>query len=61
MFCSGEGMMRKDKTAVEQWSPALVDECVARQREIVDNLWETVAPGGFLFIAPVHSTAMKTN
>lgn len=50
--CSGEGMMRKDKTAVEQWSPALVDECVARQREIVDNLWEAVAPGGFF----VYST-----
>ena len=50
--CSGEGMMRKDKTAVEQWSPALVDECVARQREIVDNLWDTVAPGGFF----VYST-----
>ena len=46
--CSGEGMMRKDKTAVEQWSPALVDECVARQREIVANLWDAVAPGGYL-------------
>lgn len=46
--CSGEGMMRKDKTAVEQWSPSLVDECVARQREIVVNLWDAVAPGGYL-------------
>ena len=46
--CSGEGMMRKDKTAVEQWSPSLVDECVARQREIVANLWDAVVPGGYL-------------
>ena len=46
--CSGEGMMRKDKTAVEQWSPSLVDECVARQREIVVNLWDAVVPGGYL-------------
>lgn len=46
--CSGEGMMRKDKTAVEQWSPALVDECVARQCEIVANLWDAVAHGGYL-------------
>lgn len=45
--CSGEGMMRKDSTAVEQWSQALVDECAVRQREIVDNLWGAVAPGGF--------------
>lgn len=46
--CSGEGMMRKDKTAVDQWSPSLVDECAARQREIVANLWDAVAPGGYL-------------
>ncbi len=46
--CSGEGMMRKDDAAVEQWSPSLVEECAARQREIVDNLWETLRPGGYL-------------
>lgn len=46
--CSGEGMMRKDDDAVVQWSPALVAECVARQREIVDNLWEALRPGGWM-------------
>lgn len=46
--CSGEGMMRKDLTAVEQWSPGLVAQCAARQREIIDNLVECIAPGGFL-------------
>lgn len=50
--CSGEGMMRKDLTAREQWSPALVEECRARQCEILDNLWEALRPGGFL----VYST-----
>lgn len=50
--CSGEGMMRKDLTAREQWAPALVDECCGRQREILDNLWESLRPGGFL----VYST-----
>ena len=45
--CSGEGMMRKDAKAVEQWTPALVDQCVARQCEIVDNLWPALAPGGY--------------
>lgn len=46
--CSGEGMMRKDARACEQWTPALVEECVERQREIVANLWEALAPGGYL-------------
>ena len=50
--CSGEGMMRKDLTAREQWTPSLVVECAARQREILGNLWETLRPGGFL----VYST-----
>lgn len=45
--CSGEGMMRKDAQACAQWSERLVDECAARQWEIVENLWETLAPGGF--------------
>ena len=46
--CSGEGMMRKDAQAVEQWSPALVAQCAARQKEILDNLVGCIAPGGFL-------------
>ena len=46
--CSGEGMMRKDAKAVEQWTPALVDECAARQRQIIDNLWPALAPGGYM-------------
>lgn len=46
--CSGEGMMRKDTKAIEQWTPALVAQCAARQKEILDNLASTVTPGGFL-------------
>ena len=46
--CSGEGMMRKDDEAVAQWSPNLVADCVKRQREIVDNLWEALRPGGWM-------------
>lgn len=45
--CSGEGMMRKDPEAVAQWSTALVRECAARQREIVDNLWGALKDGGY--------------
>lgn len=46
--CSGEGMMRKDETARRQWSPGLVMECVVRQREILENLWVALRPGGHL-------------
>lgn len=46
--CSGEGMMRKDETARSQWSPGLVRQCAALQKEIIDNLWGALRPGGFL-------------
>ncbi len=46
--CSGEGMMRKDEEARRQWSPDLVRQCAARQREILSNLWIALRPGGYL-------------
>ncbi len=46
--CSGEGMMRKEETAVAQWSPELVADCAALQREILSNLWDALRPGGYL-------------
>jgi len=46
--CSGEGMMRKDADAVSQWSPALVDQCAGRQREILRDIWPALRPGGLL-------------
>lgn len=46
--CSGEGMMRKDPEAIAQWTPELVKTCAARQREIIDNLWGALCPGGYL-------------
>lgn len=45
--CSGEGMMRKDQKACEQWSPGLVKSCAALQREIVEALWPLLRPGGW--------------
>lgn len=46
--CSGEGMMRKDDTAASQWSPRLINDCAARQKTIIDNLWPALQPGGAL-------------
>lgn len=45
--CSGEGMFRKEPDAVAQWSMGLVRECVERQREIVNNVWQALVPGGY--------------
>ena len=46
--CSGEGMMRKDDEAVAQWTPALVEQCAQRQREILTDVWPALRPGGLL-------------
>lgn len=50
--CSGEGMFRKEAAAVTQYSPAIVAQCAALGREILDNAATLLAPGGVL----VYST-----
>lgn len=46
--CSGEGMMRKDAKAVEQWTPALTHDCADTQRRIIENVWPALKPGGYM-------------
>jgi 16S rRNA C967 or C1407 C5-methylase (RsmB/RsmF family)/NOL1/NOP2/fmu family ribosome biogenesis protein len=46
--CSGEGMFRKDEQAREEWSEGNVKMCAARQAEILDEAWRTLADGGLL-------------
>lgn len=46
--CSGEGMFRKDDEAIAQWSPQLVEQCAARQHEILNDIWPALKPGGLL-------------
>ena len=46
--CSGEGMFRKMEEARTEWSPASVEQCVARQREILAEAWRALRPGGKL-------------
>lgn len=50
--CSGEGMMRKEDEASRQWSPQLVSYCAALQKEILENAYRCLKPGGVL----VYST-----
>lgn len=46
--CSGEGMMRKEEEARNQWTPGLVRQCAALQKEILMDAWKVVRPGGYL-------------
>lgn len=46
--CSGEGMFRKDKVAIDEWSEQNVALCAERQREILGNINGLVKDGGYL-------------
>ena len=46
--CSGEGMFRKDEGAVTDWSLQNVDMCAERQRQIIEDIWPALKPGGYL-------------
>ena len=46
--CSGEGLFRKDPTAMNEWSPKAVNHCSARQNRILLEATRLVKPGGHL-------------
>lgn len=46
--CSGEGMFRKDATAIEEWSLHNVAMCAVRQKDILRDVWPALKPGGLL-------------
>ncbi|MDB5282257.1 MAG: hypothetical protein JWO06_1332 [Bacteroidota bacterium] len=46
--CSGEGLFRKDKDAIEEWSEKNVVMCSLRQKEILQNALECLRPGGYI-------------
>lgn len=50
--CSGEGMMRKNDVAIEQWTPQLVEHCASLQKDILDNAYQCLKKDGIL----VYST-----
>lgn len=50
--CSGEGMFRKDDTAIAEWSIEHVLSCAARQKAILESAEKCVVAGGRL----VYST-----
>lgn len=46
--CSGEGMFRKDPKAIEEWSENNLRLCEERQKRILSDIWNALAPGGYL-------------
>ncbi|MFN7116088.1 MAG: methyltransferase RsmF C-terminal domain-like protein [Saprospiraceae bacterium] len=46
--CSGEGLFRKDEKAMQEWSPAHVEHCSARQKRILADAAKAVKPDGIL-------------
>jgi len=49
--CSGEGMFRKDDTAIEEWSTENVLKCAERQAEILDNAVKLLKSNGYIIYA----------
>lgn len=46
--CSGEGMMRKNSIAIEQWSINLIQKMSSIQKELIDYAYKMLKPNGIL-------------
>lgn len=46
--CSGSGLFRKDQDALANWTEEQVFHCQARQKRILEDIWPSVKPGGYL-------------
>ena len=46
--CSGEGMFRKDRNSRTEWSESNVLLCADRQQSILNDIWDSLKPGGYL-------------
>ena len=49
--CSGEGMFRKDDTAIAEWSVKNVKMCAERQAKILENAAKLLKDGGYIIYA----------
>lgn len=46
--CSGEGLFRRDPSAIQQWSVDNTILCATRQRRILADIWPALKTGGYL-------------
>ncbi len=49
--CSGSGLFRKDKKALEEWSETNVQMCSERQQRILADIWPSIKQDGILIYA----------
>lgn len=49
--CSGEGMLRKEESALTEWSIENVFKCADRQKEILENAVLALKDGGYIIYA----------
>ncbi len=46
--CSGEGLFRRDSSAIQQWSVENTNLCATRQRRILADIWPSLKNDGYL-------------
>lgn len=46
--CSGEGLFRRDASAINHWSVDNTNLCATRQRRILADIWPSLKTGGYL-------------
>ncbi len=46
--CSGEGLLRKKPELAVEFTPENIEKCAIRQKEIIDNLKNTIKQNGYL-------------
>lgn len=46
--CSGEGLFRRDESAMDEWTVDNALICSQRQQRILADVWSALAPGGYL-------------
>ncbi|MDP3642857.1 MAG: rRNA methyltransferase [Bacteroidota bacterium] len=46
--CSGEGLFRRDASAIKHWSVDNTNLCSTRQRRILADIWPSLKCGGYL-------------
>ena len=44
--CSGEGMFKKEESAIPEWSIENIERCAVRQAEILENAYKMLCGGG---------------
>lgn len=57
--CSGEGLFRKERESINQWSSENVDLCAARQKRILQDVWPSLKEDGILIYSTCTYNAVE--